>query len=108
MDAFTDLARFFRGDRGRRVQRTERRRDKLVPLRRKVVFEPLESRLLLSVTPTFVGTPFLVDGADVNVTQRGGTQAEEAIAINPTNPANMIAAPNDAPGIFATPSLDSV
>src|SRR6266498_2607444 len=81
---------------------------KLLPRQQSFLLSPLESLLLLSVTPTFVGTPFLADGPDVNVTQRAGVQAEEAIAINPTNPANIIAAPNDGPGISGTPSRDSV
>ena len=46
-------------------------------------------------------------GTDVNVTQRQGSQAETAIAINPTDPLNMIIGVNDSnalTGIFGSVS----
>jgi hypothetical protein len=94
---------------GCRDRSIDRKRRKPPPRRQNFLLEPLESRLLLSVTPTFVGVPSLLAGPNMNVTQRSGDQTEEAIAINPTNPANMIAAPNDNPGEFSVPtSRDSV
>jgi Ca2+-binding RTX toxin-like protein len=48
---------------------------------------------------------------DINVTQRLGGQAETAIAVNPTDPTNMIIGANDnnnTGGIFGSPSQDSV
>ncbi|HMC68384.1 MAG TPA: OmpA family protein, partial [Mycobacteriales bacterium] len=45
---------------------------------------------------------------DVNVTQLLGQQRETTIAVNPANTQNIIVAPNNSPGIFGTPSRDSV
>ncbi len=87
MNALTDLTRLFRSDRGRR---------KLPPLRRRLVFEPLETRLLLSVSAEFLGPVSLSVGSIVNISQLANNQQEETIAINPTAPGNLIAASNDA------------
>src|SRR5204862_228576 len=46
--------------------------------------------------------------ADVDVTKLLGEQRETTIAVNPTNPQNIIVAPNNTPGIFCTPSRDSL
>src|SRR5712691_8826344 len=104
MNAFTGLARVFRGNRDYRAHSTNRRRRKLPPLRRKTLFEPLEGRLLLSVTPTFLGSPFLAVGADVNITQAAGNQTETTIAVNPTSPNQVFAVSN--PGSSAAISTN--
>src|SRR6266545_524806 len=81
---------------------------KPLPRRQSFLLEPLESRLLLSVTPTFVGTPALVAGADVDVNQQTGNQREQAIAINPTNPSQLFVYSNrEAAGDMATRSTDA-
>jgi hypothetical protein len=81
---------------------------KPLPRRQSFLLEPLESRLLLSVTPTFLGTPSLVAGADVDVNQQTGNQREQAIAINPTNPSQLFVYSNrEAAGDMATRSTDA-
>jgi uncharacterized repeat protein (TIGR01451 family) len=70
--------------------------------------EALEDRTLLSITAAFSGSLSLPHGANINVSQKAGGQAETTLAVNPTNPANQIACANDAPSIFGSPSQDSL
>ncbi len=105
MNMYASLARVFHRNHDRRAQPIERPRHKLSPRRRKIVFEPLENRLLLSITPIFVGTPFLAFGAEVNITQAPGNQAEGTIAVDPTSPNRVFAAFN--PGSSAAISTNA-
>jgi hypothetical protein len=57
--------------------------------------ECLEDRLTPSVSASFTGTPFLTAGADVNVSRLPLDQSEVAIAVNPADPANLIAFANN-------------
>jgi hypothetical protein len=61
--------------------------------------ECLEDRTLLSVTGTYLGQLSLAAGPATNVSRAPQNQSEQWIAINPHNPANMIAAPNDDNGL---------
>ena len=45
---------------------------------------------------------------NVNITQLEGSHSEVPIAVNPTNPQNLIAAPMDFPHVFGPPSVPSV
>ena len=85
-----------RSRRNSRRRSEQQKRDSRLPGRRSLLFEPLEDRTLLSFSPhTFMPSP------DVNITQRSGGDAEATIAINPTNPLNMIMGVNAA-GAFDT------
>src|SRR5215217_6809360 len=66
-----------------------------------VTIEPLEPRALCDATVT-AGAPTLV-----NVSHRPGQQSEGTIAIDPTNPARIFAASNDAGvSLFGAASSD--
>jgi hypothetical protein len=69
---------------------------KPLPRRQSFLLEPLESRLLLSVSAEFVGPVSLSVGPIVNVSQLANNQQEVTIAVNPSAPGNLIAASNDA------------
>ncbi len=85
--------------------RSFRRARYLRPRPRRFLVEPLETRLLFSITPTFAGTAFLVAGTDVDVNQQLGNQREEAIAINPVNPSQAFVYSNrEAAGDMAARS----
>src|SRR5262249_28067149 len=73
------------------------------PVRRRLEVESLEQRDLLSVSSTFAGTPFLTAGTDVNVSQLPYIQNEATVAVNPANPANLIAFATDQSGSFSRP-----
>jgi hypothetical protein len=79
--------------RGRPAPRPAARR------RRAPEVETLEDRTLLSIVGTYSGALSLGVGPNINVSKAPGSQAEEWIAVNPHDPANMIAAPNDFNGL---------
>ncbi|MEK7426277.1 MAG: LEPR-XLL domain-containing protein, partial [Actinomycetota bacterium] len=87
------LAALFYAKHPRRLLPSRRRKPRPVR-RRRVLLEPLEPRLLLSVTPTFAGTLSLLEGTDVNVSELTQSQTETAIAINPAIPSNLVAMAN--------------
>ena len=57
-----------------------------------------------------VGKPLRITvGANMNVSRAGGNQAEQTVAVNPTNPANIVVVSNDAnpgPGLFESFTFD--
>jgi hypothetical protein len=63
--------------------------------RQSFLLEPLENRLLLSVDTVFPFSEALVAAVDVNASSQAGTQSEVGIAVNPTNPLNMVAVANN-------------
>jgi hypothetical protein len=69
------------------------RKPLVAPRRRpaaRLCLEPLEERCLLSVNPTTH-----VPGGNIDASNLAGYQGETTIAINPTNPLNMIAGSNN-------------
>ncbi len=59
--------------------------------------------------PVFVASAGAVTPTNVNVSQRLGNEAEEAVAVNPTNPRNIVIVTNTGdpgPGMFAAVSFD--
>lgn len=77
------------------VLRTRHHRNGRAPYsRRSLCLEQLEQRQLLTVTAEFLGTPFLTSGNDVNASQLAGSQPETHIAVNPTNPGNLVVMSN--------------
>jgi hypothetical protein len=78
----------------RRNRRSNKIRTNALPKRQDFVLEPLESRLLLSVTTDFVGPVALSEGTIVNVSQALGNQTEGTIAVDPTSPNEIFAASN--------------
>ena len=54
-------------------------------------------------------TPRLTLGANINVSRTPGNQAEQTVAVNPTNPANIVVIANDpspGPGLFESITFD--
>jgi hypothetical protein len=59
------------------------------------VLEALEDRRLLAVTTLFDEPARLVPVLDVNASAQAGAQSEIGVAVNPTNPLNMVAVANN-------------
>src|SRR5438094_408453 len=73
--------------------------------RRRVCFEQLEDRTLLTVAPQFTGPFGLSVGSLVNITHAAGNQTEGTIAVDPTTPNRVFAASN--PGTTAAISTNA-
>jgi protocatechuate 3,4-dioxygenase beta subunit len=72
--------------------------------------EALETRTLPSITSAFNGVLGLTAGKEVNITKQPGGQSETTVAVNPTNPANMISGYNDissSTGDFVQVTVDA-
>ncbi|HZL89415.1 MAG TPA: hypothetical protein VFB96_13710, partial [Pirellulaceae bacterium] len=76
----------------------------LTRLGRKLHFESLEERALLTIAPTFFGPISLSVGTLVNITKAPGNQAEGTIAVDPTSPNRVFEASN--PGDSAARSTN--
>jgi hypothetical protein len=73
------------------------RRDKRTP-----DWESLEGRRMLAIDVTFAAAaPALTPRTDVNVSNLSGNQTESFVAVNPANPANLIAYSNTGTGNLA-------
>jgi len=70
------------------------RRPKRLPNPRKLLLEPLEPRVLLSVNPVFAGAATITPGVDVNVSQAPFSQTEVDIAVDPVHPGNVVVLSN--------------
>ncbi len=71
-------------------------------LERQLSFEPLESRQLMTITPSFLGAASVLAGTDVNVSKTPFNQTEVHIAANPTDPGNVVVMSNGGFGAAGT------
>jgi hypothetical protein len=61
---------------------------------RRLELESLEDRTVPSLTASFPGGASLTAGTNVNVSRLAGNQSEATIAVNPTNPRNLVVVSN--------------